>query len=436
MSKLIPKLSYNISTITMSIQIPNCTLNLTNIGKYLNIDETIIGIKYNFGKESILKGTYSTAIYKKSKTKNSVKINKQLFYNQISIIVKFKNEKLEERTVNIKLFGNGTLHLTGIRNPNESKKCMILIYEKLLNLIDQYNNILLTLDANNVYIDNNNNVYSKNSENNKRSIIGYKYTNINQVIYNINKKDYEIDIKTGFFISKKFETKRTKSIVNFNGDKIGYSKIELLKNKSKLYKNNSNITIDYVNGFIYYDGNEKSSIIGNIIYNIYDNNDNKNDNNDNNDNTISNIIEYKYNCNPFLNNSKIYDLNDFNNMPLSELEDDINCINIYFKLEYQLNRQRLFNELLKKNFICEYKPEKYAGIKLRYKVSKNTLVNGICNCSTTCTCNTITFLIFQSGNIIVTGFKSISHIDSILNNFQIILYDIVSFIKKKTLVLI
>ena len=35
-----------ISTITISTQLPHCQLNLTNIGKYLSIDDDIIGIKY------------------------------------------------------------------------------------------------------------------------------------------------------------------------------------------------------------------------------------------------------------------------------------------------------------------------------------------------------------------------------------------------------
>ena len=34
-----------ISTITLSTHLPNCQLNLTNIGKYLDIDDEIIGLK-------------------------------------------------------------------------------------------------------------------------------------------------------------------------------------------------------------------------------------------------------------------------------------------------------------------------------------------------------------------------------------------------------
>ena len=76
-----------ISTVTLSTKLPNCQLNLTNIGKYLDIDDDIIGIKYNYADLSIMKGKYLTTIYKKAKIKNAEKINKTLFYNQISIII-------------------------------------------------------------------------------------------------------------------------------------------------------------------------------------------------------------------------------------------------------------------------------------------------------------------------------------------------------------
>lgn len=422
-------MKYKVSTITMSMQLPDCNLNLTNIGQHIEIDENIIGIKYNSGKESVLKGKYLTSIYKKSKTKNEGKINTKLFYNQISIILQFTHE-LKERIVNVKLFGNGSLHLTGVKDPIEGYICMFILYKKLLNLISKYNSILLTLDINNVYIDNNNNLYSSSKNEDIRTIIGYKYYNTtkNQVVYNINKKDYEIDIKTGFFIATTFENKRIKRILNLNGIDIGYSKIILLKNKSKLYKNNSSVNIDYTNGLIYYDSNEKSLIIGSITYNIT--------------NTslvpanITNIIEYNHNCTPFNINSKIYSLNDLKQMTAQQLQYDINCINIYFKLDYELNRQRLFNEFIKEKFICEYKPEKYSGIKLRYKVSKVEENNGLCKCSTKCTCNTITFLIFQSGNVIVIGFKSLNDIDKILNEFKVIITKLEPIIKKKILALI
>ena len=419
-SKIIESTSdirYNISTITMSLQIPNCKLNLINIGKYLQIDDNILGIKYNYGKSSILKGKYLTSIYNRSKAKNQNKVNKTLFYNQVSIIVKLSLDKI----INVKLFGNGSLHLTGIKHPSDGKAIINLIYDKLLKLRNQFDVILLTKDINNVYLDNENNIYTTNSKN--RSIIGFKYNDI----YNINKKDYTIDSNTGLFISTKYENKRTRTFLNLNGEKIGTSRIELLKNKSKLYKNNSNIHFDYQNGFIYYDGDGKSNIIGKIINEITTQSSLE----ENNDYSI---IEYKYDCNPFLQSSIIYSINEFSKLTDEVLQYDINCINIYFKLDFELNRQRLFKELLKLSYITEYKPEKYSGVKLRYKISKTKKLGalGICTCTNKCTCNHITFVIFQSGNIIASGFKSIDSIDNIVNDFNNLIMSLKHIIKMKT----
>ena len=139
----------------------------------------------------------------------------------------------------------------------------------------------------------------------------------------------------------------------------------------------------------------------------------------NNTHDTVDVHEIDFFCNPFKNtdikkldgiindDTKIKSLIDFN----------VNCINIYFSLNYEINRQRLFNKLVEHDYICKYKPESYSGIKLIYKYGLNNIKNGICSCSDKCTCTNITFLIFQSGNIIVTGFKNTKEIDNILNNF-------------------
>ena len=82
-------LDIKISTITLSCKLPDCQLNLTNIGKYLEIDNDIIGIKYNYADLSIMKGKYSTTIYKKAKVKDTEKINKAFFFNALYFCMLF-----------------------------------------------------------------------------------------------------------------------------------------------------------------------------------------------------------------------------------------------------------------------------------------------------------------------------------------------------------
>ena len=210
------KNNYKISTMTMSTKLPNCYLNLFNIGKYLQIDDEIIGIKYDHANLNVMKGHYSTTIYKKSKNKIIDKVNKTLFYNQISIIV-----KVNDHNINVKLFGNGSLHLTGCRNINDSIEVTKCIYKKLKILETYKTTILLTKDINSILIDNDNMIYSYSNF----QIIGYK----NNDKYIIFKKEYTIDDNTNMFILTKEEIQRKRSIVNLSGENIGYAKIELIK---------------------------------------------------------------------------------------------------------------------------------------------------------------------------------------------------------------
>jgi TATA-box binding protein (TBP) (component of TFIID and TFIIIB) len=382
-----------ISTITMSCKLPDCELNLVNIGKYLEIDDEIIGIKYKYAQLNVTKGKYSTTIYKKAKIKDEDKINKNLFYNQITLIINNNGNH-----VNVKLFSNGSLHLTGCKTTDESIKIVEILYRKLDNLRGKKDILLLTKDQNGILLDKDNLVYGESTF----QVIGHTS---DWNTYVIHKKEYEIDMHTELFIAKKIETKRKKPILNLDGENIGFWQIELLKNKNKLYRNNCNIFYDTLNGMVYFNN---TSIIGKFIYNIDTNKVNKNNNNFN-----KHVFEIDYDCNPFIN--KNYKLPE---MYADKLNTDINCINIYFKLDFCVNRQRFYEILIDREYICKYRPESYSGIKLIYKLAiDNISNNGFCNCNKKCTCRNITFLIFQSGNVIATGFKNEIEITECTTNF-------------------
>lgn len=405
-----------ISTITMTTKLPECALNLTNIGKYLDIDETIVGIKYNYANLSVTKGKYSTTIYKKSKLKNESKINKVLFYNQVSIIVNNNGNH-----VNVKLFNNGSLHLTGCKMIDEGDAITRLLYNKLNGLKDKKDLLLLTMDKNGIFTDRDNLVYSHTT----RQIIGHFSDNT----YFIHKKEYDVDINTGMFISKKIETGRKKPMLNLDGEPIGYWQIELLQNKTKLYKKNSNVFYDFSNGFIYHNN---KTIIGKFVYHIDIDKVTQKD-------SSCEIIEINYICNPFIDEN--YTIEN------KQIITDINCINVYFKLPFDINRQRLYEQFIEMEYICKYKPESYSGVKLIYKLptiqsdesiqsdksrqSNETLIDGYCRCSSKCTCRNITFLIFQTGNIIATGFKTQREIDMCCQHFIEICNNHKTYIQKK-----
>jgi TATA-box binding protein (TBP) (component of TFIID and TFIIIB) len=387
-----------ISTITISTNLPDCKINLTNVGKYLDINDDILGIKYQYANLNIMKGKYSTNVYRKSKIKKKEKINKFLFYNQISLIL---NDKING-PVNIKLFNNGSLHITGCKSIDQGYKITKSIYVILNELKRKNDTILLTKDEYGVLLDSKDFIYSYNDF----QIIGYKS---NRNLYIINKKEYEIDLYTGMLVSKKTYSQRKKHIINFSGEEIGTVKIELLKNKNKFYKNNSNIFYDHLNNLIFHNNN----IIGKIVYAVDENKITKTD-------SVSNVLEHSYDCNPFINKDYLLDINAENFNSLIDL--DVNCINIYFNLDFKINRQKLYNRLIELNYICKYTPESYSGVKLLYKIPLNDQSNiineiGFCNCSNKCTCTNVTFMIFQSGNIIVAGLKNESQINIVINDF-------------------
>lgn len=392
------KVDVKIATITMSVQLPKCQLNLMNIGKYLTIDDDIIGIKYNYADISVMKGSYSTTIYKKAKVKDTNRINKQLFYNQITLIVNNNGNH-----VNVKLFGNGSLHLTGCKHVDEGYEIVKILYKKLDLIRNVKDTILLTKDTNNILLDKDNLVYSYTDY----RIIGHtKCKNT----YVINKKEYEIDQTTEMFISKKVESKRKRPILNLDGVEIGNLKIELLKNKNKFYNKTSNIYYDYASTFIYYNND---MIIGKLNYDIDKNKITRTE--------CSDVLEVVYDCNPFAD--KNYNIQNYTE---EDYNLDINCINIYFNLGFKINRTRLYKKFTDANYICKYKPESYSGIKLIYKIPIDYLINsqdtsqvtsGNCTCNLKCTCRNITFLIFQSGNVIATGFKNNLQITDISSKF-------------------
>lgn len=403
---------YKIATVTMSTKLPDCILNLTNIGKYLDIDDDIIGIKYNYADLNVTKGSYFTTIYKKAKVKDSSKVNKALFYNQITIILNNKGNH-----VNIKLFGNGSLHLTGCKSVHEGEEVTLLLYNKLCSLRNKKDTLLLTKDVNGVLVDKDNLVYSYDNH----QVIGY----VKNKVYNVHKREFVIDHKTEMFISKKLETQRKRTLLNLNGEPIGYTQIELLKNKNKFYKKNVKIYYDTDNCLIYY---SNDIIIGKIVYNYEEGQvTNKSSGND--------IVEVDYSCNPFVTNAEYH-------LPVNGLESiaqvidrNVNCINVYFTLNMKINRQRFYEKLIELEYMCKYKPESYSGIKWIYKIPATSVSSdGYCRCTAKCTCTNITFLVFQSGKIVATGFKSEKQIASICDKFVLFCNQYKDLIQKKTIV--
>ena len=109
-----------ISTHTATCKIDSEIL-LPIVAEKLAIDKEIIYIEY---ADKVPKGVNIKQISKKAKEK------KKVFYNQITIIVQpFKN-----RYNNVKLFNNGAVSMTGLKNFDEGEKSIKILIDKISKL--------------------------------------------------------------------------------------------------------------------------------------------------------------------------------------------------------------------------------------------------------------------------------------------------------------
>ena len=109
-----------ISTHTATCNI-NSYINLSIISKYLQIDDKI---KYIEHGDSIKKGENMKVQSKKAKDK------KRVFFNQITLIVEPKPDRLN----NVKLFNNGSVSMTGLKNFDEGEISINIILNHIKNL--------------------------------------------------------------------------------------------------------------------------------------------------------------------------------------------------------------------------------------------------------------------------------------------------------------
>jgi TATA-box binding protein (TBP) (component of TFIID and TFIIIB) len=267
---------------------------------------------------------------------------------------------------------------------------------------------------------------NESSELSVYKLIGYKKENGS---YSINKKEYEFEYP--FFKSKEQQQCSKRILIDLRGEEVGYSKIKLLKNK-KLYHNKNLL---YDNELIYtIHDNEEITLIGQVEY-VYNDMYNKN---------VGDGISL---CKPV---KIIY----YTSMPIIYKENDIrmtidvNCINISFKLNYDLNTQRLYDVLIKQDYMCYYKPMEYRGLKFIYKYPRDNIDNtnntdntdelyydAKCKCKHKCTCYNLTYILFQNGSVIASGFKTQEHIDKSIDVFYHILENHKDIIKRKNIAL-
>ena len=332
------------------------------------------------------------------------------FYNQATLIYHYWGF----RTVNVKIFNNGKLQMTGIQNENEAKNMTKFIINNLkkthIKIYSNYKYLPQTGHYNIVF-------------NNKTGKINYyrfnycdyfdnsvlKYEKIESLIKWVS--DNSILEFINFLTTKKNGLQNLLTTENvekeYNKDKIESDITyisKLLKRVEKIRKTDNDI-IKSIKESYYEDLNEMCL-------------------DDNNDEYIT---------------FGIIDLN--HKYKLSSIK--IELINSDFNTNFELNNDKLHQLLLKKyKIFSSYEPDDYPGVKNKFYFDKNKEIqNGICDCEIPCVslgkkskCVQITISVFSSGNTIITGAKSIPQIVSAYNFIVKILKDNYNIVRGKQVI--
>lgn len=135
-----PQLPDNIkiTTITILVNLKNIVFNIKNIADYIKLSKNFIQvIKYGNSIDS-----YRSIIKTKTKKKNNRK--RQNFYSQTTLIIENKKNNIK---LNLKLFGNGKIQITGAKNISSVFWCIYKIF-KLINYAEKENDIKLFENTN------------------------------------------------------------------------------------------------------------------------------------------------------------------------------------------------------------------------------------------------------------------------------------------------
>ena len=113
------------------------------------------------------------------------------------------------------------------------------------------------------------------------------------------------------------------------------------------------------------------------------------------------------------------------------IQDKIVMINSDFNINYKINRNNLHTHIVQLGHYSSYEPIMYPGVNIKYYHNKTNNINGICNCDGVCNgkgngdgdgdCRSITIAAFNSGNIIITGGRSLEHCNIAYNFIKDIL---------------
>lgn len=382
--------SSELQLIVVTCHVPlNMNLNLNLIGRLLMIDDEILGVKLlNVCSRGQVKSktardpTYKTRV-KKDGTKKPDPKKRKDFSNQCTIVVKPKGS---DRQLNLKVFGNGKIVITGGLTKQEAYQAVDILRTKIRYLEDDYQIIKNTQFK--TYFDC------------TAKYIKYitKYYLIFLKLFSLH--GINIDLKLDLLLNKKKIKKypiinkiSNKSIETDLNDIDIY---ELITNKILLSAKDEKDLVDFLRMIQVFD----------ICHHYFTDKDMATKLDDPKDD-IHKLITGLYNFDK-VRLPVTFNLAEFDR----SFDVTIQNYNTIFMCNYHIDRKR-FTEILNttyKNKICsaKFEPTTYQGINTKY-ISRICCPNkDMCTSQgkkkvSICPCKEVSFLIFQEGKIIITG---------------------------------
>jgi|UniRef100_A0A6C0BK53 hypothetical protein len=349
----------------------NCNLNLEMIAHKLPLDSQIIGKKLLGVVEEGQIKSRTKANHKKT-AKNGRKTTRKDFSNQCTVIIQ---APMCQKKLNLKIFGNGKIVITGGFSEDDGREAVNILRAKIATLTDQYQ----------IHAHSN---WSDLFE----SIPAYlKYISKNYLIFlkMFSLYDINVDLRLDLVLNKKFVENYLETDLNARDPvKKGlcfasqpeeidkFLRMIQIFNICHLYFPNT-VLLDKLNQL---------------------------------DPNLRQIINQLYLLQPQVL-PLTFDLNEFNR----PFDVTIENYNTMFNCRFHNNRE-LFTQILNDRYkssglisSAKFEPSNYQGINVKY-VSR-ILCQPCCTSmgkkkNSKCRCKEVSFLIFQEGNIIITGGRS------------------------------
>jgi len=350
----IPKPSlYRVSTMTMITGF-NCNINLSVVDRYFKKDNIIISMVYGD------KPVKSSSIKKKTG---------RPFFNQATIVVRLDPLK----KINVKIFSNGKIQMTGVKKEKEGLYALELILQKLFLTEGKVHLSKLLL-----------------SQQIDMLLDKFGYKEIPDYYYMFPEKPPK---KSAWY---KYNV--TPEMIHEEKDKI----MEQKRLDKKNYGHTFGKTIDWRSLLLENIREETEKVIN--IERVYED-----------------LLSFYDNKDVEIHALAVEDPKRIKILPI-----EIVLINSDFNINFKIKRNILHSILKDKyNIVSRYEPGIYPGVNNKYFWNTNNIgtdKEGQCICKNDCSgkgngegdgnCKKITIAAFQSGSIIITGAKHVKHIDN------------------------